>query len=301
MRRKYSELTIGYLLLIIVSRLESACLRLIRSSVNIQSSIVNRSRAGYWCLLCFSLPAALTGGCSNTPLGASQEVFTQQELSWPYDHIALQESLTIDALPTLQRFNSNRGPLLGGVEAFSQAENIAASVGQGKNGREMWFSMVTFDEYKLDVTRKYFFCVDENAARFPARVRQGFRFECEMVLDEKVLTQKYASDHAARVTILGYIRDNLRNDIGRFDGATGSPQGEKTLSICGMLLNQTIEAIRLKIESSPALSSKLGESTGVDFEHVNFGPGKVVMVSQDNMIALRIRFGVFAETKANPS
>ena len=165
----------------------------------------------------------------------------------------------------------------------------------------MYPSMVTFDEYKLDVTRKYFFCVDENAARFPARVRQGFRFECEMVLDEKVLTQKYASDHAARVTILGYIRDNLRNDIGRFDGATGSPQGEKTLSICGMLLNQTIEAIRLKIESSPALSSKLGESTGVDFEHVNFGPGKVVMVSQDNMIALRIRFGVFAETKANPS
>lgn len=258
-----------------------------------------RSTAILQCFLVSVLLVIPLGGCSDESLGRRQSVFTQEELSAPYDHIALLESLTIDALPKLQRFESERGPLLGGIETLSQNENIAVTLGQGKNGRKTWFNMVTFDEYKLDVIRKYFFCVDEDAARFPARVRRGFRLECEMVLDEKVLTQTYPSDNATRIAILRHIRENLRRDIEQLDAADSPEQHNKMLSVCGMLLNQTIETIRLKLESSPALGSKLGDGTGVDFNHVNFGPGKVLMVFLDNMVALRIRFGVFADTKGS--
>ena len=89
----------------------------------------------------------------------------------------LKKSLTIDALPKMQRFQSERGPLLGGIEMLSQGQSIAASLGQGKEGRQTWFNMVTFDEYELDVIRKYFFVVDEEASRFPARFRRGLRFD----------------------------------------------------------------------------------------------------------------------------
>jgi len=248
-------------------------------------------------LVCFSLLAALPGGCANESLADRRDVLTQQELSWPYDHIAIEESLTIDALPKLQRFQSEQGPLLGGIEALSQGENVAVTLGQSKNGRETWFNMVTFDEFKLSVIRKYYFCVDEDAARFPARLRRGFRFECEMVLDEQVLGQTYASDSAMRIAVLRHIRENLRKDVEAMGAADSPAQPNKMLSVCGMLLNQTLEAILLKLESSPALGTRLAEDTGIDFDHVNFGPGKVTMVFLENLAALRIRFGVFADAK----
>ncbi len=250
------------------------------------------------CFFFFFLLAVPLGGCSDESSGRRQNIFSQEELSSPYDRIAVQESLTIDALPKLQRFESERGPLLGGIEALSQGEDVAASLGQSKDGRKTWFNMVTFDEYKLDVIRKYFFCVDEDAARFPARARRGFRFECEMVLDEQVLTQTYPSDNARRIAVLRHIRENLRKDIGELGAGDSPEQRNKMLSVCGMLLNRTLEMILLKLESSPVLGSKLGEGTGVDFDHVNFGDGKVLMVFLDNMVALRIRFGAFADAKA---
>lgn len=247
--------------------------------------------------LAILLSACLLGGCSDVSSVRRQNVFSQEELSSPYDRIAIAESLTIDALPKLQRFESERGPLLGGIEALSQGENIAVTLGQSKDGRKTWFNMVTFDEYKLDVIRKYFFCVDEDAARFPASVRRGFRFECEMVLNEQLLTQAYPSDNAARIAILRYIRENLRKDIEDLGAADSPEQHNKMLSVCGMLLSQTLEKILLKLESSPALASMLGEDAGVDFDHVNFGPGQVIMVFLGDLVALRIRFGVFADTK----
>ena len=249
------------------------------------------------CLVSFFLLAAMPGGCSDESLGRRQNIFALEELSLPYDHIAVQESLTIDALPKLQRFESERGPLLGGIEALSQGENIAVTLGQSKDGRKTWFNMVTFDEYKLDVLRKYFFCVDEDAARFPARLRRGFRFECEMVLDERVLTQTYPSENATRIAILRHVRENLRKDVEELGAGDSPAQPNKMLSVCGMLLNRTLEMILLKLESSPVLGSKLGEGTGVDFDHVNFGAGKVLMVFLDNMVALRIRFGAFTDAK----
>lgn len=225
-------------------------------------------------------------------------VFSPEELSAPYDHIVLRQSLTIDALPKIQRFESERGPLLGGVEVLSRSESVAASLGQSKEGRKTWFNLVAFDEYKLNVIRKYFFVVDEDAARFPARIRRGLRFNCEMVLGEEVLAEAYPSENVKRIAVLRGVLESLRKDIDELGAAADSPdQDNKMLSVCGMLLNQTLEMILLKLESSPVMALKLSEAGGADFDHINFGKGKVFMVVVDDVVGLRIRFGTFAQAK----
>lgn len=259
--------------------------------------ILSCRRAASACCFIILLLGALLGGCSNESSGQRQLVFSQEELSAPYRQIMIKKSLTIDALPKIQRFQSDLGPLLGGVEVLSQGQNIAASLGQSKDGRKTWFNMVTFDEYKLNVIRKYFFVVDEDAARFPARFRRGLRFDCEMVLDEEVLDESYASENARRIAILRRVLENLREDMEELGADADSPnQDNKMLSVCGMLLNQTLEMILLKLDASPVLAMKLSETPGVDFDHINFGGGKVLMVVADDMVGIRIRIGAFART-----
>ncbi|MHC4510189.1 MAG: hypothetical protein ACYTAO_14740 [Planctomycetota bacterium] len=195
-----------------------------------KSDVGNRRTAVSLCFLSFFLLAILFAGCAGESSGAGgkgQAVFSQEELSTPYDHIVLQRSLTIDALPKIQRFESERGPLLGGVEVLSRGESIAASLGQSKGGRKTWFNLVAFHEYKLNVIRKYFFLVDEDAARFPARVRRGLRFNCEMALDEDVLAEAYPSENARRIAILRRVLENLRKDIEELAAADSPGQDNK--------------------------------------------------------------------------
>lgn len=210
----------------------------------------------------------------------------------------LKKSLTIDVLPKMQRFQNDRGPLLGGIEVLSQSQNIIASLGQGKDGRQTWFNMVTFDPYELDVIRKYFFVVDEKAASFPARYRQGLRFDCEMVLDEGILGKSYTSESARRIAILRRVAENLRGDIAELAADANSPnQDNEMLGVCGMLLNQTLETILVKLDASPVLAAKLSESPGVVFDHINFGQGRILMVVVNDLVGIQIRIGAFAVVK----
>lgn len=243
---------------------------------------------------------ALLGGCSSEPSGRRASAFSQEELCEPYRQIMLKESLTIDALPKIQRFQSDRGPLLGGVEVFSQRRNIAASLGQAKDGLETWFNMVTFEMHRLNVIRKYFFLVDEDAAHFPARFRRGLRFDCEMVLANEMQEKSYASEDARRIAILRRVRENLRKDMTNLSADANSPDpDDKMLSVCGMLLNQTLGMILVKLEASPVLAAKLSESPGVDFDQINFGEGRIFMTVAGDMVGLRIRIGAFATAKGN--
>lgn len=246
----------------------------------------------------FFLLAALLVGCSDESSQRRQPVFSHDELYEPYRQIVLKKSLTIDALPKMQRFQNDRGPLLGGIETLSQGQSVTASLGQGKNGRQTWFNMVTFDEYELDVIRKYFFVVDEEAARFPARFRRGLRFDCEMVLDEEILNESHTSENARRIAILRRVAENLRNDMEGLAADANSPnQDNNMLSVCGMLLNQTLEMILLKLDASPVLAMKLSGSPGVVFDHINFGEGRVLMVVVDDLVGIQLRIGAFAAAK----
>lgn len=251
------------------------------------------------CLAAFFL-AALPGGCSmvSPDSEAQDRLFGREELSAPYDQIVLKTSLTIDALPKIQRFQSDRGPLLGGAEVLSEGQNTVATVGQSKDSRRTWFNMVVFHEFKLNVIRKYFFIVDEGRSHLGVQSGRGMRFDCQIVLDAEVLEKSYTSENVRRIAILKHVSQNLRKDIADLGVNTDSPnQNNKMLSVCGMLINQVLELILLKLDSSPVLATKLGSAGGVDFDHINFGKGKVQMTVQNDTATVAFRFGAFTDTE----
>ena len=228
----------------------------------------------------------------------NKRLFGLEELSEPYNQITLKTSLTIDALPKIQRFQSDRGPLLGGVEVLSEGQSTVATLGQSKDGRRTWFNMVVFHEFKLNVIRKYFFIVDERTKRLTVRPSRGMRLDCEVVLDRELLEKSYTSENIKRIAILESISKNLREDIRDLGVNIDSPnQNNKMLSVCGMLINQTLEMILLKLDSSPVLTTKLGNAEGIDFDHINFGEGKVRMIVQNDTAAFTMRFGAFMDLK----
>ena len=253
-----------------------------------------------FCLAAFFL-AALLGGCSvlfPEAEARDKRLFSQEELSAPYDQIVLKTSLTIDALPKIQRFQSDRGPLLGGAEVLSEGQNTVATTGQSKDGRRTWFNMVVFHEFQLNVIRKAFFIVDEGRTSFGVRSGQGMRFDCQMVLEKEMLEKSYVSENVRKIAILEHVLETLREDVKEIGANSDSPtQDNKMLGVCGMLVNQALELIVLKLDSSPVLATKLGSIDGIDFDHINFGEGKVRMDVQSDMAAVSFRFGDFVEAE----
>lgn len=237
----------------------------------------------------------LLAGCSavSSPAGTqSRQLSEQQELSAPYDHITLKKSLTLDALPAIRRSQSEAGSLLAETETVSHSDRVVASLGQNRDGYSTWFNMVTFHEYQLNVIRKYFFAVIDRAGSLSARSRRGLRFDCEMVLGKEVLSKSYASENARRIAILRYVLDSVREDIQELGGDVDVPgQYNKKLDVCGMLINQTLELILVRLDSSPVLATNLNSSDGVVFDHINFGKGKVRMIVKDDTVVLTMRFG----------
>ncbi|MFH1717447.1 MAG: hypothetical protein ABIF19_08870 [Planctomycetota bacterium] len=243
--------------------------------------------------------AALAGGCSSQSGLASRrgQLSFEQEVSAPYDQIAIKQSLTLDALPAIQRTRGQLPPALAGTELLSRSANVIASVGQSKDGQRTWFNMIRFHENRLNVIRKYFLLVDERTGSLRAGSRRGLRFDCQMVLEEAVLSESYPSEYARQIAMLRYVRENLRRDADELGADIDAPgQNNRTLSVLTMLMNQTFEMILLKLDSSPMLTAQLSRPGGAQFDHLNFDKGTVRMAVEGDIATVEIRFGPFART-----
>ena len=240
----------------------------------------------------------LLAGCSvvSSPAGArGQQLSDQEELSAPYDQITLKKSVTLDALPKIRRSQSEPASRLAGTELVSHSDRVVASLGQSPDDSRTWFNMVTFHEYRLNVIRKYFFVVDDRAGSLRARARRGLRFDCEMVLGKEVPGEFHASENARRIATLRYVLAQMRKDIKELGDDVDVPdQYNKKLDVCGMLINQTLEMVLVKLDSSPILAMRLSEAGGAEFDHINFNKGTVRMVVADDTVAVKVRFGAFA-------
>lgn len=265
--------------------------------------IVNRKSAIPVCCFVFLLLCTLLGGCSAVSQRADtyrQQLYYDEELSAPYDQIVLKKSLTLDALPKIQRSQSELGPRFGGTELLSHSEDVVASLGQGKDGHKTWFNMVAFHEYRLNVIRKYFFLVDDKATSLPIGSGRGLRFDCEMALEKEVLDEPYVSENARQIAILRHVLDNIRNDIKGLGADVDAPgQSNKMLNVCGMLINQAFEIALLKLDSSPVLATRLSEAGGFEFDHISFDKGRIKMVVEDDTVGVKIRLGAFVHTIEN--
>lgn len=246
------------------------------------------------CGLAVLLLWGFTGGCSSwfSQAGAEQPSF-EDVLSAPYDGAKLKKSLTLDVLGKIHRSQGELAPYFMGAELLSQSDNVIASSAQSEDGRRIWFNMVAFHEFRLNVIRKYFFVADDTGPTLRGKSRRGLRFDCAMVLPNEMLERSYADENARQIAVLRHILENLHMDINQL-GAGAMGQTDKRLNVCGMLMNQTFEMILRRLDSSPAMVAALSQADGVQFDHITFDKGTVRMVAGGDTAAVKILFGVFA-------
>ncbi len=203
-------------------------------------------------------------GCSAVEYFKKEKPPYEGELAAGYYQTKLNESSSADVLAVIHRPE---------YEVLSQSKSVVASAGQKKKGHQMWFNMVAFDENRATAERKYFFVIDEKGKAFLFGPKRSLRFDSQVVLELDILDEPYANENARQIAILQRLLKNFRSDINEV------AQDNKTLDICGMLVNQTLQTVLQRLEASPSLASKLSNSDGLDFDHITLGKGRIRMMS----------------------
>lgn len=208
-----------------------------------------------------------------------------KELSTAYRQTKLKESSSADVLAVIAK------PEQG---LISQSKSVIASQGLNKKGYKLWFNMVGFDENESTAKRKCFFVVDERTESLLLWPRRRFVFDSEMVLEPEVFNEPYANENARRIAILKRVTEDIRQDVAEV--ATDN----KKISICGMLINQTLGTVLQKLDGSPVLASKLSDPKGFRFDHLTLGEGNIVMKVTDDIVKVKVRVGSFVWSSEDP-
>jgi len=236
-------------------------------------------------LLVFTCCCALWG-CSLVEYFKKDEPPNDEELAAGYHQTKLKESSSADVLTVIHRPE---------YEVLSQSKSVVASAGQKKKGHQMWFNMVAFDENRATAERKYFFVVDEKGKDFLFGPKRSLKFDSQMVLESDILDEPYANENARRIAILQRLLKNFRSDIDEL------AQDNKTLDICGMLINQTLQTVLRKLEVSQSQASKLSSADGLDFDHITLGKGRISMMSvTDEIMNVNVSIGSLRWTFEDP-
>jgi len=118
-----------------------------------------------------------------------------------------------------------------------------------------------------------------------------------MALEKELLNSSYGAENAGQIAILKYVLDNLRKDINGLGGDIDMPsQDNKMLDISAMLIKQILETITFKLDRSGALAAKLSDPGGVEFDHINFGKGRIQMVIENDIVTIKMRLGALVST-----
>lgn len=233
-------------------------------------------------------------GCSTVAspyfVSKQREPTYEPNLADSYNKIKLRQSGALNVLPIIHKSES---------ELLSQSRSVVASSGQSKNGYKTWFNMVAFDEQKLTAKRKYFFLVDEKVRRVPGKrflgePKQGLMFNSQMVLETASLNKLYKSDNSMQIAILKQVLKNLRRDIDELgEGINELDSDNKNLAVPGLLINQVFGTILYTLDNSPAQAAMLSEGSDVEFDHISFGKGKIQMLTEKDIVTVKIRLGAF--------
>jgi hypothetical protein len=243
-----------------------------------------------FCLLSFGLY-----GCSVWRYFRPEEL-SYEKLSVSYRWIRLKTSSSHDVQRMIHSPQFGLGPSFTGTHLLSQSDTAIASVGQSEDGYKSWFTMVSFDERDMTANRKYFYLVDERALLKPTGLRHfqilpkpGLIFDSQMVLPLEVLAKPYATEQARQIAILKHIVENVSYDIDELS------QDNQTLAVSGMLMNQVFKSVLLELDKSPVLAKGLSDKSGIQFNHINFGKGKIGITVGDSIGTVKLRLGIFCD------
>jgi len=201
-----------------------------------------------------------------------------------YCQIDLKQSTSADVLAIIQRDEYE--------ELLSQSESVVACWGEKQRSRrlrQMWFTMVTFDEDILTAKRKYFFMIDEWPKQWLRQRQLRMQFDTEIVMAPEVLQKPYANENARRIGILQQALTDFQDDM------RALRTDNKIFYQCGMVVNQTFEGILTWLDSSPQFASRLARLKGMDFDHISIGKGKIRLVVRDDVVKIKIKIGSLAK------
>ncbi len=217
-------------------------------------------------------------GCSVVDFFKPDKPPYYRQLLETYNQTILRQSSSADVLAAI--YNPE-------YELLSQSKSVIASSGQDKKTYRNWFNMVAFDEDELTARRKYLVVIDEKAEVLSGGPREGATFDAQLILDEALLNQPYATENARRIAILKSVTQNLRNDASQVAG------DNKMLEISAMVVNQSLQAVLTKLDTSPALAAELSRAEGLDFASVSFDKGKIQILIDGDVATVEMMLGSF--------
>ncbi len=101
-------------------------------------------------------------------------------------------------------------------------------------------------------------------------------------------TAPYANQPAKLLAILNVLQKKAAGDIAEVSA------DNKTIRLCGGLLNQALSAAITHLESSPAQTAQLS-SNGVNFSHPSLNEGKIQMGIDYDIAIVQIKLGSYVE------
>ena len=236
-----------------------------------------------------------SSGCGGREYVSPKLPYTQ--LCIPYSATQIGRSTSLEVLNVARdkayQFDSRQ------VEQalLTQGDTVIAYSGRSVDTRKTWLNLVAFDEYRMTARRKYFFCIDERAERAPdggqrllVPARQGIALDAEFVIDPEVVTTPYATEEAQRIAILQWLAGQFKRDLTTLVGDPKDPaQGSEAILLSGAMVSQVFQGILVELDKSPGLAANLGAERGIPFPHMSLGEGRVRMIAQNQLAAVKIR------------
>ena len=246
-------------------------------------------------LLCMAalLFAVGAGGCAY--FGSNKLPYAK--LALPYDRTQLGSTSALEVLsfardPAYQFPPSEAEPVL-----VTQSDIAVAYSGRSSDGRKTWLDLIVFGESRMTASRKYFFCIDEQATRAPdgsnrylIPPRSGILFDSEVTIDPEVLTTPYATDEAQKIAIVKWLAERFKNDVTALVGSPRAPtQGNEQVVSSGLMVNQVFQGLLAELAQGPGLAKNLGADAGIAFPHMSLGTGRIRLLVQNDIATVTIR------------
>ena len=219
-------------------------------------------------------------GCSVVNLVKIEGPPSNAEIISGYYGITLKVSSATDSLDEI---------LLPEYELLSQTKRIIAASGQKKDGYKSWLKVAAFDENEKAAKRKYLVIEDEKPKTLFAQPKASAYIECQLILNKELQNTPYANQSAKLLAVLKDIRKTTAGDIAEVSA------DNKTIKLCGGLLNQALSAAITHLETSPAQAAQLNTDTGVSFTHLSLNEGKIQMGIDHDVATIQIKLGSYVQ------
>ncbi len=258
-----------------------------------RSHVAGRKACATRFTLCMAalLSTSVLSGC-----GGSNEL-SYDKLAVPYAAAQIGRSTSLEVLNVARDGAYQFDPDQVDQVLLTQSDTVIGYSGRSSDTRKSWLNMIVFDEYRMTAGRKYFFCIDERAKRAPDNpkqqlfpARQGILFDAQFTVDPEVLTTPYTTEEAQQTAILQWLAGRFEQDVAALVGNLKDPaQGGEVIVLSGAMVSQVFQGVFVQLDKSPGLAKNLSDEKGVPFPHMSLGEGRIRMLTQSDMAAVKIR------------